>query len=93
MEVDIRGNELRIIAKDWKSFTTLEDSKEMMEFVMRRLAETPEVERVTISEYREIEYSEEQVRMLKEIANIYNFFVKEKGVLALDFFPRYNHVT
>jgi type IV secretory pathway ATPase VirB11/archaellum biosynthesis ATPase len=93
MEIEIRGNELRVIAKDWKSFTTLEDSKEMMEFVMRKLVEIPEVERVTISEYREIEYNEEQVRMLKEIANIYNFFVKERGVLGLDFFPRYNQIT
>jgi len=93
MEIEIKGNELRVIAKDWKSFTTLEDSKEMMEFVMRKLVEIPEVERVTIAEYREIEYNEEQVRMLKEIADIYNFFVKEKGVFALDFFPRHNQIT
>jgi hypothetical protein len=55
METELRGNEIRIIAKDWASFTTIEDSKEMMEFVMRKLIEIPEIERITISEYREIE--------------------------------------
>jgi len=93
METELRGNELRIIARDWTSFTTIEDSKEMMEFVMRKLIEIPEIERITISEYREIEYPEDQVKMLKEIANIYNIFVKEKGVLNLDFFPKYNQIT
>ena len=93
MEIEVKGNELRIIAKDWHSFTTIEDSKEMMEFVMRKLIEIPEIERITISEYREIEYPEDQVKMLKEIANIYNIFVKEKGVLNLDFFPKYNQIT
>jgi len=93
MEIEVKGNELRIIAKDWHSFTTIEDSKEMMEFVMRKLIEIPEIERITISEYREIEYPEGQVKMLKEIANIYNIFVKEKGVLNLDFFPKYNQIT
>ena len=93
MEIEIKGNELRIDAKDWTSFTTIEDSKEMMEFVMRRLVETPEIERITISEYREIEYPEDQVRLLKEIANIYNFLVKDKGVLNLDFYPQYNQLT
>jgi type IV secretory pathway ATPase VirB11/archaellum biosynthesis ATPase len=93
MEIELKGNELKINAKDWSSFTTIEDSREMMEFVMNRLVEMPEVERVTISEYREIEYPEDQVRMLKEIANIYNFFVKEKKVLSLDFFPQYNQIT
>jgi type IV secretory pathway ATPase VirB11/archaellum biosynthesis ATPase len=93
METELRGNELRITAKDWTSFTTLEDSREMMEFVMKKLIEMPEVERITISEYREIEYPEDQVKMLKEIANVYNFFVKEKGVLNLEFFPQYNQIT
>jgi len=93
MEFELRGNELRIIARDWTSFTTIEDSREMMEFLMRKVIEMPEVERVTISEYREIEYSEEQVRMLKEIANIYNYFVKEKGSLSLDFFPQHHQTT
>ncbi|MFZ8830406.1 MAG: ATPase, T2SS/T4P/T4SS family [Candidatus Aenigmatarchaeota archaeon] len=93
METELRGNELRITAKDWTSFTTLEDSREMMEFVMKKLIEMPEVERITISEYREIEYPEDQVKMLKEIANVYNFFVKEKGVLNLEFFPHYNQIT
>jgi type IV secretory pathway ATPase VirB11/archaellum biosynthesis ATPase len=93
METELRGSELRIIARDWTSFTTIEDSKEMMEFVMRKLIEIPEIERITISEYREIEYPEDQVKMLKEIANIYNIFVKEKGVLNLDFFPKYNQIT
>jgi hypothetical protein len=93
METELRGNELRIIAKDWVSFTTIEDSKEMMEFVMRKLIEIPEIERISISEYREIEYPEDQVKMLKEIANVYNIFVKEKGVLNLDFFPKYNQIT
>jgi len=93
MEIEVRGNELKINARDWSSFTTIEDSKEMMKFVIEKLIEIPEIERVTISEYREIEYSEEQVKILKEIANIYNFFVKEKGVLSLDFFPHYNRTT
>ncbi len=93
MEVEVKGNELIIHARDWTSFTTIEDSKEMMNFVIRKLAENPEVERVTISEYREIEYTEEQVKILKEIASIYNFFVKEKGVLNLDFYPQYNSIT
>jgi type IV secretory pathway ATPase VirB11/archaellum biosynthesis ATPase len=93
MEIEIKGNELRIDAKDWTSFTTIEDSKEMMEFVMRRLVEAPGIERITISEYREIEYPEDQVRLLKEIANIYNFLVKDKGVLNLDFYPQYNQLT
>ncbi len=93
MEIEVRGNELRIIARDWSSFTTIEDSREMMEFVIRKLIEIPEIGRITISEYREIEYPEEQVHMLKEIANIYNFFVKERGVLSLDFFPQYNQTT
>jgi type IV secretory pathway ATPase VirB11/archaellum biosynthesis ATPase len=93
MEIEVRGNELKIYAKDWPSFTTIEDSGEMMGFVLRNLTEMPEIERITISEYREIEYPEEQVRMLKEIANIYNFFVKEKGALSLDFFPKFNQLT
>jgi len=93
MEIELRGNELRIIARDWRSFTTIEDSKEMMEFVMEKLIEMPEIGRVTISEYREIEYPEEQVEILKEIANIYRYFVKERGVLNLDFFPKYHNLT
>ncbi len=93
MEIEVRGNELRIIARDWRSFTTIEDSKEMMEFVMKKLIEMPEIGRVTISEYREIEYPEEQVEILKEIANIYRYFVKERGVLNLDFFPKYHNLT
>jgi type IV secretory pathway ATPase VirB11/archaellum biosynthesis ATPase len=93
MEAEIKGNELRVNAKGWKSFTTIEDSREIMEFIMKNLVESPEIERIVISEEREIEYDEEQVRILKEIANVYIFLVKEKGVLSLDFFPQYNQLT
>jgi archaeal flagellar protein FlaI len=93
MEVKVIGSELRIDAKDWTSFTTIEDSKEMMELVIKKLAETPEIERIIISEYREIEYSGEQVKILKEIANIYNFLIKEIGALNLDFYPQYSKIT
>jgi type IV secretory pathway ATPase VirB11/archaellum biosynthesis ATPase/uncharacterized protein YnzC (UPF0291/DUF896 family) len=93
MEVEVKANELRVNAKDWTSFTTIEDSKEMMNFIMNKLLEFPEVERITISEYREIEYPEYQVKILKEIVNIYSYFVKEKGVLSLSFFPQYHSIT
>jgi type IV secretory pathway ATPase VirB11/archaellum biosynthesis ATPase len=93
MEVEVKANELRVNAKDWTSFTTIEDSKEMMNFIMNKLLEFPEAERITISEYREIEYPEYQVKILKEIVNIYSYFVKEKGVLSLNFFPQYHSIT
>ncbi|MGC9059240.1 MAG: hypothetical protein ACP5H3_02460, partial [Candidatus Aenigmatarchaeota archaeon] len=93
MEFVLKENELRIDAKDWKSFTTLEDSPELMKIIIQKLVEMPEIERITISEFREIEYNEEQVKMLKEIADIYRNFVFEKGVLRLDFFPERNQET
>jgi len=93
MEIEVKGNELVVNAKDWCSFTTIEDSKELMELVIRNITEKPEIERVLISENREIEYPESQVRMLKEIADVYTFFVKERGVLSLDFYPEFNQKT
>ena len=93
MEFVLKENELRIDAKDWKSFTTLEDSPELMKIIIQKLVEMPEIERITISEFREIEYNEDQVKMLKEIADIYRNFVFEKGVLRLDFFPERNQET
>jgi len=78
MEIEVKGNELVVNAKDWRSFTTIEDSKELMELVIKSIIEKPEVERVLISEEREIEYPESQVKMLKEIADVYAFLLKKK---------------
>ena len=65
---------LRINASRWLVATTVEDSSVTMSFIVDQLIKNRNVERIVISENREIEYDETQTSMLKEIANLYYKF-------------------
>ncbi len=62
---------------------SIEDDKATMALVVDRLIEVPSVSRIILSADRNYQYNVDQIQMLREIANIYIFLTRQKGVLSL----------
>jgi archaeal flagellar protein FlaI len=62
---------------------SIEDDKITMAMVVDRLIEVPSVSRIILSADRNYQYGIDQIQMLREIANIYIYLTRQKGVLSL----------
>ncbi len=62
---------------------SIEDDKITMSMVIDRLIEVPSVSRIILSADRNYQYGVDQIQMLREIANIYIYLTRQKGVLSL----------
>jgi len=60
---------------------SIEDDPLCMARTIDKLIQVPSVSRIVLDERRTYTYDEEQTLMLREIANLYNFLVKQKKVL------------
>ena len=63
---------------------SVEDSKLAMNDVVSKLIEFPGASRIILSSERNYYYSDEEVKILREIANSYTYLIKQKRVLGLD---------
>lgn len=61
---------------------SVEDDPLCMARTIDKLAQVPGVTRVILSDRRNYTYDSEQTLMLREIANVYNFLLKQKKVLS-----------
>ena len=72
---------------------SLEYDSMAMAAIMDRIIEVPEVSRIILSSDRNYQYGSDQIQLLREIANIYTFLVKQKKILSasgidLEYFQR-----
>ncbi|MEM5832194.1 MAG: hypothetical protein QXT38_02695, partial [Candidatus Aenigmatarchaeota archaeon] len=91
--VEVKDDILILTPAQAGIFYTIEDYPEVMSFVVSTLSEKEYVNRITIRGVREIEYGPEEVKILKEIAEIYRFAVSELGAYRLNFYPKYREIT
>ncbi|MFH7880918.1 MAG: type II/IV secretion system ATPase subunit [Candidatus Aenigmatarchaeota archaeon] len=91
--VEVKDDILILTPTQVGIFYTIEDYPEVMSFVISTLSEKEYVNRITIRGVREIEYGPEEVKILKEIAEIYRFAVSELGAYRLNFYPKYREIT
>jgi type IV secretory pathway ATPase VirB11/archaellum biosynthesis ATPase len=86
VDYEIVDNALKINAMNWVIEPSIEDSDACMAVVIDLLKEARTVERVILSETREIEYDFDQVKLLREIANAHNKILMEENLLSLNNF-------
>ncbi len=61
---------------------SLEYDSMAMAAIMDRILEVPEISRIILSSDRNYQYGSDQIQLLREIANIYTFLVKQKKILS-----------
>jgi archaeal flagellar protein FlaI len=59
---------------------SIEDSASLMSFVVERLIENPGVTKIVFAQKRDYEYDYTQVRLLSELASVYNRLIKQKNL-------------
>lgn len=64
------------------SVPSISDSSEVMARTIDALAENSNISRVVLVQQRNYSYSFKQVQMLVEIANLYNFLIKQEKILS-----------
>ena len=62
------------------------DYPEVMERTMDALIENPNVSRIVLVQQRNYNYDFNEVKKLAEIANLYNFLIKQERVLSIERF-------
>jgi len=77
------GNVMRINYEGSSFAPSMEGSDLCMSDTVEKLIQNPAVNRVILVQRRHYHYDEDQVEILKEIANIYNHLIKQKKVLYL----------
>ncbi|MFH8119995.1 MAG: type II/IV secretion system ATPase subunit [Candidatus Aenigmatarchaeota archaeon] len=90
---EIRDNNLIIDVREIAGIHTIEDSKEMSEFVILMLYKHPFINSIIIREATEITYLPSEVEILKEIAEIYRYAIDSLGAERFDFYPKYREIT
>jgi len=61
---------------------SIEDDVIVMSSIIEKLAQSPSVSRIIFHQKKRYEYNESQTKMLVEIAQIYNHFIKQKNILT-----------
>jgi type IV secretory pathway ATPase VirB11/archaellum biosynthesis ATPase len=82
VDYEVRNGALVINARNWVVSPNIEDSEAAMAVVIDRLMEVKDVNRITISSSREIEYGFEDMKMLREIADAYYRIVNVEKLLS-----------
>ncbi len=62
---------------------SIEDNEVCMARTIDQLAQVPSVTRIVFNQRKNYEYPYAQTQMLIEVANIYNYFIKQKKILML----------
>ncbi|MBI2084106.1 MAG: hypothetical protein HYT70_00625 [Candidatus Aenigmarchaeota archaeon] len=83
VEYEVVNNVIRINCINWAIAPSVEDSEATMAIVIDKLLQVPDAIRVALVEARENEYDEEQTRMLREIADVYNRIVNVDKILSM----------
>ena len=74
---------LKVDARRWSSFPSLEDDPALMGYVIDRLIENPSVNRLVFVQQKHITYPYDQVKMLREISVLYNYLAHQKKIIQL----------
>ena len=83
VDFDIVDNVVRINAMNWVIEPSVEDSEAAMAVVIDVLQQAKSAERVILAESREYEYSYEQVKMLRQIAEAQNKILTEAKLISI----------
>ncbi|MCD4666569.1 type II/IV secretion system ATPase subunit [archaeon] len=75
---------LKINATNWPYIPSIEDNATVMSRIIDNLVEVSSAGRIILSQRRNYEYDEEQTSILREIASLYNYFVKQKKLFGLN---------
>ncbi|MBL7147801.1 MAG: type II/IV secretion system ATPase subunit [Nanoarchaeota archaeon] len=70
---------------------SIEDSPICMSRTIDKLIQVPSTGRIIFSCRRNYEYDYDQTQMLMQIANIYNYLIKQKKILSLSLIPLSNY--
>jgi type IV secretory pathway ATPase VirB11/archaellum biosynthesis ATPase len=84
VDFDIVDNVVRINAMNWVIEPSVEDSEAAMAVVIDVLQQAKSAERVILAESREYEYSYEQVKMLRQIAEAQNKILSEAKLISIN---------
>ncbi|MEM5815586.1 MAG: type II/IV secretion system ATPase subunit [Candidatus Aenigmatarchaeota archaeon] len=90
---EIKGDTLIVDATKTPGANTLEDSEKVMEFLILTIYRYPYINNIVIREAIEIVYLPSEVRLIKEIAEIYRYLIDMVGASRLDFYPEYYEET
>jgi len=83
VDFDIVDNVVRINALNWVIEPSVEDSEAAMAIVIDVLQQAKTAERVILAESREYEYSYDQVKMLRQIAEAQNKILNESKLISI----------
>jgi archaeal flagellar protein FlaI len=85
-KIEREGEEtiLRVDCEKQNMVPSIEDSASMMAFVIERLIENKAVTKIVFFQKRDYEYDYQQVRLLSEIAQIYNKLIKQKELFSYE---------
>ncbi len=87
VEYELRNGTLRINCKNWIIEPSIEDSDACMGVIIDLLREVKNAEKIVLVEKREIEYDFEQVKLLKEIAELLNKLERERFLEKIEIGP------
>ena len=84
-EIIKEGNRdvLRINCFGCPHLPTIESSSTGMALVIDKLIEVPSASKIVLMERRNYEYNYDQTSILKEIANLYKYLIREKNIINL----------
>ena len=83
IEYTVADGVLRINCMNWAIAPSIEDSDACMGIVVDKLLEVKNADRIVLAEAREYEYNNEQTRMLREIAEVYDKVLNEDKILSI----------
>ena len=81
---------LKIDARRWSTFPSVEDDPALMGYVIDRLIENPSVNRLVFVQQKHITYPYDQVKVLREISVLYNYLAHQKKIIQLLGFDELN---
>jgi flagellar protein FlaI len=84
VDFDVVENVVRINAMNWVIEPSVEDSEAAMAIAIDVLQQVKNAERIIFAESREYEYSYDQVKMLREIAEAQNKILNEKKLISIN---------
>ncbi|MEM4461004.1 MAG: type II/IV secretion system ATPase subunit [Nanopusillaceae archaeon] len=90
---EVKGDTLIIEGSKLLGINTLEDSRDLMEFLVLTLYRYPYINAVVIRNGIETSYLPSEILFIKEISEIYRYLVDSIGVGRLDFYPAYHDKT
>jgi type IV secretory pathway ATPase VirB11/archaellum biosynthesis ATPase len=81
-------NILKINANSWSESPSIENNPLIMAKVIDLIIENANITRIVFSQRRKYIYNYDQTQLLIEIANIYNYLVKQKNLLTIGIIKR-----